>query len=288
MRTCVSSYSFCSYMKETGASQKDLIKKAKDLGFDAIEYTDLDVPNGMSEEQFAGVLREESEKYSLPIVNYTVSADFLNCESLEKETERVCNKVDIAKILGAGGMRHDATVGYKGKEQSYKSFDSALPILTQGCSDVTKYAKEQGIETMVENHGFFCQESERVERLIDNVGDPNFGWLVDIGNFLCADDEPQKAVGRAAPYIKHVHVKDFHIKSGNEFDPGEGFFTTRGGTYLRGAILGQGNVPVLGCLRVIKRAGYDGYVSIEFEGMENNIKALKIGLNNLNSMIKAL
>ena len=288
MKTCVSSYSFCSYMKETGTSQKDIIKKAKELGFEAIEYIDLDVPNGMSEAQFASVLREESEKYSLPIVNYTVSADFLNCDSLEEEIERVCRKVDIAKILGAGGMRHDATVGYKGKERSFKTFDDALPILAECCGCVTRYAKEKGIETMVENHGQFCQESERVERLIGEVGDKNFGWLLDIGNFLCADDEPQKAAGRAAPFIKHVHVKDFHIKSGSEFNPGEGFFMTRGGTFLRGAILGQGNVPVLGCMRVVKNSGYDGYVSIEFEGMEDNIKALKIGLDNLNAMIKAL
>ena len=106
MKTCVSSYSFCSYMKETGTSQKDIIKKAKELGFEAIEYIDLDVPNGMSEAQFASVLREESEKHSLPIVNYTVSADFLNCDSLEEEIECVCRKVDIAKILGTAINRH--------------------------------------------------------------------------------------------------------------------------------------------------------------------------------------
>ena len=85
-----------------------------------------------------------------------------------------------------------------------------------------------------------------------------------------------------------MHVKDFHIKTGNGPDPGEGFFTTRGGIYLRGAILGHGNVPVLQCLRVLKNAGYDGYVSIEFEGMEDNLSALRIGLDNLKRYISIL
>ncbi len=288
MKTCVSSYSFSAYMRKTGATQLDLIKKAKELGFDAIEYIDLDPHNGMSQLEYAKLLKEESERVGLPIVNYTIAADFLNCDDFEKEVERVCAQVDVAKALGVKGMRHDATVGYRCDKKSYTSFSEALPILVQGCKRVTEYASSLGIETMVENHGFFCQESERVERLVGAVGSPNFGWLVDVGNFLCADEDPAKAVGRAAAYAKYVHVKDFHVKSGSEFDPGREFFTSRGGTYLRGAILGQGNVPVLQCLKILNRSGYDGYVSIEFEGIEDNIPALETGLENLKKMIQAL
>ncbi len=288
MKTCVSSYSFSSYCEKSGATQKDLIKKAKELGFEAIEYIDLSPENGMTQLEYASVLREESEKIGIPIVNYTIGADFLNCEDFSKEVERLYAQVDVAKALGALGMRHDATVGYKSELKAYTGFSEALPTLIDGCKKVTAYAKSVGIETMVENHGLFCQESERVERLVGGVNDPNFGWLVDVGNFLCGDDEPAKAVGRAAPFAKHVHVKDFHIKSGSEFDPGKGFFTTRGGTFLRGAILGQGNVPVLQCLKTIKRSGYDGYVSVEFEGIEDNIPALETSLENLKRMIELL
>lgn len=288
MKTCVSSYSFSAYSDKTGASQKDLIKKAKELGFDAIEFIDLSPENGLTQLQYAEILREESEKVGLPIANYTIGADFLNCDDFGKEVERLCTQVDIAKILGAKGMRHDATVGYKSEEKAYKGFAEALPVLADGCRQVTEYAKSQGIVTMVENHGFFCQESSRVERLVGAVGSPNFGWLVDVGNFLCGDDDPAVAVGRAAPMAKYVHVKDFHIKSGSELDPGKGFFTTRGGTYLRGAILGHGNVPVLQCLKTLSRNGYDGYVSVEFEGMEDNIPALEICLENLKNMINLL
>ncbi len=286
MKTCVSSYSFSAYMNNTGATQLDLIKKAKEMGFDAIEFTDLNPHNGMSELEYAALLKEESEKVGLAIANYTIGADFLNCENLDDEIERVKRKVDVAKALGAKGMRHDITGGYRDERKAYSSFDSVLPILAQSCKKITEYAKPLGIATMVENHGQFAQDSDRVEKLMGAVNDPNFGWLVDIGNFLCADDSPIVAVGKAANYAKHVHLKDFHIKSGSEFNPGNYFFTTRGGNYLRGAILAQGNVACYQCVKIIKNSGYDGYLSIEFEGIEDNISALETGLSNLKKIIE--
>ena len=87
---------------------------------------------------------------------------------------------------------------------------------------------------MVENHGQFCQIPAGVEQLVNTVAHPNFGLLVDVGNFLCADEDPVTAVGRGAPYAFHVHIKDFLYKSGQEDDPGEGFFSTRSGAFLRG------------------------------------------------------
>jgi sugar phosphate isomerase/epimerase len=133
---------------------------------------------------------------------------------------------------------------------------------------------------MVENHGFFVQDSDRCAALMEAVNHPNFGALVDIGNFLCADDDPVRAVTRMAPYAFHVHAKDFHRKPGSE-DPGRGWGRSRGGNLYRGAIIGHGNVDVPGCLAALKSAGYDGFVSIEFEGMEDNCLGLEIGLENL-------
>ena len=38
---------------------------------------------------------------------------------------------------------------------------------------------------------------------------------------------------------------------------------------LRGSILAQGDLDVWASLGFIRDAGYDGYVSVEFEGMED-------------------
>ncbi len=260
---------------------------AKEMGFDAIEFTDLCPPEGVTDEEFALQLKAESERLSLPIASYTVGADLLN-NGLEAEVERLKKKVDVAALLGAPVMRHDATGGFKSDEKSFKGFDQALPKLAEGYRTVTEYAASKGIATCIENHGYFAQESLRVEKLITTVGHPNFGALVDVGNFACADDPSPVAVGRVAPYAKHVHVKDFHIKSGCGVDPGRGFFRSRGGNYLRGAIIGHGDIPVKQCLWALKNAGYDGYVSVEFEGMEDAETGISIGLENLKNIIASL
>ena len=286
MKICVSSYSFQPMLKSGEISQLGLIKKVKEMGFDGIEFTDLSPENGLSEREYAQMLREESERLNLPIVNYTIGAELIN-RPLDEECERLFGKVDVAAILGASGMRHDATGGFEGAKGRFCGFDQALPTLIEGCRRVTEYAAEKGVSTMVENHGFFAQDSDRVEKLVTGVANENFGLLVDIGNFACADDPSDKAVGRVAKYAKYVHVKDFHIKSGSEPDPGRGFFRSRAGNYLRGAIIGHGNIPVAQCIGILKRAGYDGYVSIEFEGIEQTLKGIEIGLENLRRYVAA-
>ena len=288
MKISVSSYSFSQLLNSGEHSQLTLIALAKEMGFDAIEFTDLCPPDGVTEEEYAKQIKAESERAGLPVSSYTIGADFLKADNLDDEIARVCKKVDIASILGVKVMRHDATTGFNEEDRHYKGFDESLPVLIKGCKAVTDYAKQYGIRTCVENHGFFCQDSVRVEKLITGVADENFGALIDIGNFACADDPSPIAVGRLAPYVKYVHAKDFHIKSGNGFNPGRGFFRSRGGNYLRGAIIGHGDIPVTQCLSVLKNSGYDGYVSVEFEGMENALDGISTGLENLRNMLKII
>lgn len=288
MKIGVSSYSFQQLISSGEETQLSIMKKAKDMGFDGIEFIDLSAPEGVSETEYAEMIREESEKLSLPVIAYTISANLLSDAGLDAEVERICRKVDVAKILGAGCMRHDAAWSVPQDIKSHAGFEQVLPVLVDGCRKVTEYAKEKEIVTMIENHGFFCQDSERVERIICGVGSSNFGVLLDVGNFCCADEDSTKAAGRLAPYIKHIHAKDFHIKNGNGLNPGKGFFKSRGGNYLRGSIIGHGDIPVYQCLSVAKSAGYDGYVSVEFEGMENCLTGIEVGFENLKKMVDML
>lgn len=287
MNTGVSTYSFNRLMLNGTMTQLEVIGKAKEMGFDVIEFSGLKVPEGESIESFAKRVKEECDRVGIEMGNYTIGADFLNGSDgdLETEIERVKGEVRIAKILGSSGMRHDATSGFKPNYVGAKGFDDALPILIKACRSVTEYAESLGIRTMVENHGFFSQDSDRVEKLVNGVNNKNFGVLLDVGNFLCVDEDPAKAVGRLAPYAFHVHVKDFHVKSGAGTNPGTGWFTTRAGNYLRGAIIGHGEVPVVQCLKIIKKAGYDGTVSIEFEGMEETLTGIAVGLENLKNYL---
>lgn len=290
MKIGVSSYSFSRLVNSGALEQIEVIRKAKTIGFDVIEFSTIAVPPGKTLPEFAAELRAEADAVGIDIVNYTIGADFLKGSQgdLQAEIQRVQREVDIAAILGVPGMRHDASSGWPADHTGPKSFDAALPRLAAGCRAVTEYAAGKGIKTMVENHGFFCQESGRVEKLVTAVDHANFGVLVDMGNFLCADDEPAGAVGRLMPFAFHCHAKDFHVKPGTDVAPGQGWFQSRAGNYLRGAIIGHGNVPVMQCLKVMQRDGYQGVLSIEYEGIEDVLMGIQIGHDNLRRMVALL
>lgn len=283
MKFSVSTYSFSQLTRSGEKTEKELISLAKEMDFEGIEFAEISTPKGMEKAQYAAVLREECERAGITPVNYTIGANFLYPASgtLDSEVERLQKELDIAKILGVSGMRHDATGGWKKEDRMQRGFNEALPLLVEGCKKVTGYAKTLGIRTMIENHGYFCQESFRVEQIVNGVNDDNFGILFDMGNFLCADEDPAQAVGRLAPYVFHVHAKDFHFKSGDSIAPVNGFFRTRAGHFLRGAIIGHGCVPVCQCMSTLLAQGYDGFVSVEFEGIEEAEKAVEWGLDNL-------
>ena len=279
MKYSVSSYSYSQLTSSGEYTEKQLIGLAKEMGFDGIEFAEIHAPEGADKLAYAEELRAEAEKQEIAIVAYCIGANLLG--DTDAEIERLKGEVDVAAALGVPVMRHDATGGYDKETRSQRGFHNALPTIVRGYREVTEYAKTKGVRTCIENHGFFCQDSCRIEAIINGVADDNFGALVDIGNFMCADEDPAVAVGNVAPYAFHVHAKDFHFKKGTEFVPGEGFFMTRGGNYLRGAIIGHGAVPVQQCLRLLKKAGYDGYVTVEFEGVENAKTGVSWGLNTL-------
>lgn len=290
MKFSVSTYSYCRLIDSGEKTLAECIALAKESGFDGIEFVDFSVPEGQTKEEYAAFLRAECERLGIKPVAYTISADLINGSEgdTEKEIARLKKEVEIANILGVKKMRHDATWGLHKETRGYRGFDDVLPILAKGCREVSEYAKQFGIKTMVENHGFFCQESTRVEKLVNAVASDNFGLLVDIGNFMCADENPIEAVGRVAPYAFHVHAKDFHKKSGNAPMFCDGFFKTRGGTYLRGAIIGHGDVPVYQCISTLIDNGYDDFITVEFEGMEDQVTGTTYGLNTLKKMCASI
>ncbi len=277
MRLAVSSYSFDKLISSGEMTQFDCIAKAKEIGFEAIEFVEILPPKGVTCEEYARILEQECAKQGMVISCFTFGADFLtgSNHNTQLEIERVKKMIDIAAILGVNLVRHDATRG------DGRPFDTILPIISDACREVTVYAAAKGIRTTVENHGYFCQDSERVEKLYHTVAHKNFGLLGDMGNFLCADEAPEKAFGRIAPFVFYAHAKDFYVKSGLHPNPGTGYFYSRGRNYLKGTIVGHGDVPVMQCLSILKNNGYDGYIAIEFEGMEDTITGITIGFENL-------
>ena len=289
MKISVSSYSFNQYLKDGRMKQLDTVRKAAEMGFEGIEFTDLvpfESPTKYDKMKYASQIREEADRCGIKIVAYCIGAS-LYCENAEENERAVasaCDSVDIAAELGAPVMRHDVTGKTKFGDRTV-SFDKQLPTIAENARRITEYALSKGIKTCTENHGFVAQDSDRVERLYNAVGHDNYGLLVDIGNFACADEDSVKAVSRVAPYAVHVHVKDFYINRFGEEACFKGGFLSRGCNTLLGSVIGEGDIPTAQCIAILKKAGYNGFVSIEYEGAEDCMKGLCRGIINLRRYI---
>ena len=278
MKFAVSCYSFSRLIGRGEVTDIECIKKAKELGFDGIEL--VDGTNFVIAEdkrlEHALKLKEAADEVGIELVSLCVGADLLKGE---EAVEAVKKYVDIAAAIGIKKLRHDITGGLP--FGSYKSYSLLVPELSARVREITEYAESKGVMTMTENHGYFSQDSDRIEMLYNAVNHKNFGILCDLGNFMCADENSADAIARLAPYAIHVHAKDFLYKPFDSADPGAGYFRTRSGNYLRGTIVGHGVVPVKQCLYQLKKYGYDEVLVVEFEGLEEVYTAVKTGLDNL-------
>lgn len=285
MKLSVSTYSFYQATNSKKLDFLDTISKAKEMGFDGIEIAGLNMPSGISKDEYALSASQKADEVGIEISCYSVSGNFL-CDDPMEEVKRIKAEVDTAHILKTKYMRHDMCPAPYALGKGFRSFEKNLPLLIECAKEVTEYAEKKGIKTMVENHGTFCQDSSRIEALIDGVNSKNYGALIDIGNFLCVDEDPAKAVGILKNYAFHVHAKDFIFCDGSNPPSSDGWYFTRGGNYIKGVAIGDGIVPVEKCLRILKSSGFDGNITIEYEGQEDCIKGIEAGKKQLEKILK--
>lgn len=281
MKISVSSYSYSQYINAGKMDLFGAVETAKKQGYEGIEFTDLPF-EGNERLELAAALKEKAEKEGIAIVAYSVGANLYqgSPEADEKEVTRLKEQADVAAALGCGIMRHDVCWSLA----AGRSFGLMLPTIAANARKITEYAQTKGIRTCTENHGFICQDAYRMEQLFNAVGHENYGLLVDIGNFCCADEICPKSVGIVAPYAIHCHAKDMQLSKIKM----DGFSKTRMGNYFAGVVLGEGDCGVYYSLRALKTAGYDGWCSVEYEGRLDCVEAVGRCRENLESMFKAI
>jgi sugar phosphate isomerase/epimerase len=281
MKIGVSTYSLSRAIQAGEMNVVEAIDYITHIGGEHVEI----VPIGFSlieNPELIDVIRQKAQDNGIEISNYAIGAEFsyINETEYENEITRVMKEVDIAVQLGVKLMRHDVATA---ADISIQHFDSLLPRLAEACRRIADYAATFGITTSVENHGYFLQASDRVQALIHAVDRSNFRTTLDIGNFMCADENSVVAVKKNISYASMVHIKDFYLRP-SECDPGEGWFRSAHGNHLRGAIIGNGDIDMRSVLRKIKQSSYNGYLSVEFEGMEECKLGTRLGLNNLRKL----
>jgi sugar phosphate isomerase/epimerase len=165
--------------------------------------------------------------------------------------------VDVAAFLGAKTIRVNAAGEGTAKEVAANAVD--------GLSKLGEYGATKGIQVVVENHGGYSSNGKWLSGVMDKVGMDNVGTLPDFGNFCiehgadgCAEEyDRYLGMEEIMPYAKGVSAKS------NVFDA-EG---------------NESNMDYLRIMKIVKAAGFKGYVGIEYEGSElsedEGIKATK-------------
>lgn len=255
-------------------------------------YKFYDDQAGTFDEELIEAVRAKSAELGLPLSNYAVLADLLKPTEAEREAERERLKrhIDVAGKLGVPFMRHDVSSFRRPLEQNTPAeVERLFSLMVEQIRELSEYAEQYGVTTLVENHGFFVNGGDRMVRIAEAVGRENFGILCDIGNFACVDDDCLVATKKVLPYTKFFHLKDFYVRKTEELPLGGGlfrcdsgnWFSTNSGEYmLRGSILGQGDLPIRHIFRAIAEyePAKDTFASLEFEGMEAPEDGSKLGM----------
>lgn len=222
-------------------------------------------------------VRRRAAEAGVELSQLSVGAEFVaDPDRRDAEVEKVKRYVDLAEQLGIHFLRHDVAHRNEPGDDT-PVFERALPVIVEAAQEIADYAAGHGVTTSLENHGYFVQSSDRVRRVVHAVDRKNFRTTLDVGNFCCVDEEPAVAVPQNLPYASVVHLKDFYRR---DRDPGEGWFRSRGGRYLRGAIVGNGDIDLRGVIGAVTASGFDGFCSIEFEGQEDCLLGCRRGLAN--------
>ncbi|TDQ77200.1 sugar phosphate isomerase/epimerase family protein [Sphingobacterium yanglingense] len=144
--------------------------------------------------------------------------------------------IDAAHFLGCKSIRVNAAG--KGSKEEMKE------RMVESLSTLADYGKKAKINVVVENHGGTSSLGDWLSDVLKTVGKKNCGSLPDFGNFY--EYDRYQGVIDLMPYAKGVSAKsNVFDKNGNE------------------AVIDYAKM-----MDIVKKAGYKGYVGIEYEGSE--------------------
>lgn len=288
MKYGLSSYSLLDAINSGEMDILDVVTWVSEQGFDHLEL----VPYGytlVDNYALADQLVEKAKSLGLELSNYALPANFIHETETAflEEVERLKSHVDLLHRMGIKHMRHDVTLFTLPPEcRTISYLEAHLDQVVRGSQLVADYAAQFGITTTIENHGMAVQHSDRVLRVLEKVNRENFKVTLDVGNFLCVDEDPLVGIKKLLPHASLIHFKDFYRKPYYAPPLNGKWFDTASGNYIRGAILGQGDLNLVETAKLIKASGYDGYLTLEFEGMEECRMASHLGLAYLKHLFE--
>lgn len=256
-------WSMNKMIRNDGVDPYTFAEKAKSWGFSGLEYVSGLYYESLEKDNFSAAAmknfvdrnNEEAKKHGL--TNLLIMVDgqgALAAKDLKEREEAVENHykwVDAAAAMGC----HSIRVNLQGLTNPEEWVEASVDGLTK----LATYAKDKNINVIVENHGGPSSNAEWLATVMKKVNLDNCGTLPDFGNFCikrengsyyeskCLEEyDRYKGVTELMPYAKAVSAKSHDFdKEGNEI-----------------------HTDYTKMMKIVKEAGYTGYVGVEYEGIE--------------------
>ncbi|NBD24048.1 sugar phosphate isomerase/epimerase family protein [Paenibacillus glycinis] len=270
MKISVSVWSCHKYLQDGTWTNADFIDYAASIGAQGVELLSIfwnaetDVP----------AVREALARTGLQLACFGACNDFARSSAEERAVALadIKHSVDAAALLGARVVRV-----FAGDAKDGIDYEQGKVWIAEGLLEAAAYAQSRDVVLCLENHGVFAGRSEQVLELIRQVDSPALRSTFDMGNFLLVDQEPGPSFQELAPYISHVHAKDFKLAA----EGAAGTYRTLSGkaSYI-GVAPTEGDAGVEDLVSRLEGIGYMGWLSVEYEGLEEQkagtAKAVKL------------
>ena len=229
-------------------SWNEIIATAKDMGFDGIEI------RGVENELYAPGMKEFSQEQiqatqsklrdlGLDIVCLTSACYLYDSEHLDTYIEEGKAYIDLATQLNVPYVR---VLGDQNPQPSETVDDN---IVADALNQLCAYASGKGVTVLIETNGVYA-DTRRLAKLLNTVSQKQIGVLWDVHHpYRYFQETPEQTYQNVGPYIRYVHLKDSILKEDGS---------------LQYKMMGYGDLPIKEAVKVLRKNGYDGYLSLEW------------------------
>lgn len=185
---------------------------------------------------FLSQIKKKIVEHKLRIVNIPVDiGDISQLDEINrrKDIEALKKWLNAGKELGSPSIRVNT-----GRSEDHFALDRIISAYRE----LVNYAERIGMKVLIENHGGLSNQPEAILRIIQEVNSPNLRICPDFGNF--PPGRRYNDLQKLAPYAFLVHAKTYEFDSRGE----------------------EKTIDISRCLDILRKTGYEGYLSIEFEG----------------------
>src|SRR6187200_2307846 len=206
---------------------------------------DLSKCSEFSSENRAATLALMKEK-GLKFVNLGSSATLHFAEGAERQKNIDEGKrfIDIASQINCPYIRVFPNNFPKEQDKT-----ATIDLIIKGLLELGDYAKEANVTVLMETHGDVVR-SEDLEVIMRSSEHPNVGLVWDACNmWMVTKEAPAAVYQKLKKYIRHTHIKDLIMVDGK----------------AQYRLLGKGESPIFEVISLLKKDGYKGFYSFEWE-----------------------